>query len=409
MAKIWFCRRCGYEVPARGRCHSCGGRLERSPIDELPRLGDDEEVGYDLDGWDGEARGQLIVGLIEAGIEHRFEDEELVVAVDDEARTDDLVGAMTVGVPGDDPDAAAGPSGSEEAPPSGELAETLREDVELLAAAARRLRSDPTDMQADADIAQASAAVFAADELFAGDPDTWAAVGRVTRRLLAALGADEALEDEIRKQAAILATLVEPLLAGGLVTSPPVATAERSPGSEGAGLAGAGGEPAPSEEPESPAVSAGEAAEAVYQLPDWLPEQRAQLSLLLGTQHVPHRWRGGDLVVAESQVGRAEALFDRVDGVEGPEDDEARYRSLEELFAAADRFVGDPASASKAAAVLSAVEEADGPTPLGLDDAQWWAIRTRARTLADALEHGGNPEVAFAEATTLRDLLRALV
>jgi hypothetical protein len=109
MAKIWFCRRCGYEVPARGRCHSCGGRLERSPIDELPRLGDDEEVGYDLDGWDGEARGQLIVGLIEAGIEHRFEDEELVVAVDDEARTDDLVGAMTVGVPGDDPDAAAGP------------------------------------------------------------------------------------------------------------------------------------------------------------------------------------------------------------------------------------------------------------------------------------------------------------
>lgn len=156
-------------------------------------------------------------------------------------------------------------------------------------------------------------------------------------------------------------------------------------------------------------MSAGEAAEAVYQLPDWLPEQRAQLSLLLGTQHVPHRWRGGDLVVAESQVGRAEALFDRVDGVEGPEDDEARYRSLEELFAAADRFVGDPASASKAAAVLSAVEEADGPTPLGLDDAQWWAIRTRARTLADALEHGGNPEVAFAEATTLRDLLRALV
>ncbi len=403
MAKIWFCRTCGYEVPSRGRCHSCGGRLERSPLDELPDLGDDEEVGYDLDGWEGDARGQLIVGLIEAGIEHRFEGEELVVAVDDEARTDDLVGAMTSGAADEDRGAPASRAAGEEDASGGEADDALRAEVELLATAARRLQSDPTDMDADGDVAQASAAVFAADDFFAVDPETWAAVGRVTRRLLAALGADEALEDEIRKQAAILAALLDPVLAGGFVAGS---------GDEPEGEPGSGDEPgssSPDDSPSDPGSAAAEAGEAVYELPDWLPEQRAQLSLLLDGQRIPHRWEHGDLVLPEPQVTRAEALFDRVDGVDATEDDEARYRSLEDLFAAADRFVGDPSSAAKAAAVVAAVGQADGPTPLGLDDAQWWAIRTRARTLADALEHGGSPEVAFAEATTLRDLLRALV
>ncbi len=430
MSKIWFCRTCGYEVGARGRCHSCKGHLERSPLRELPRLHEDEEVGYDLDDWDGEARGQLIVGLIEAGIEHRFEGEEVVVAVDDETRADDLVAAITAGAVAAEPDDRAVQSAQAADGPDSDgsvdelVEEQLREEVARLAAAANRLRSDPTDMQADADVAQASAAVFAAEDFAALDPETWAAIGRVTRRLLAALGADEALEDEIRKQSGILAAL----LAG--VASPAAPAPAGATGSGGVDPAGEAGPAGGSEagdatgpgdglgDPSAPAQGDGldgaEASgvgegEAVYELPEWLPEQRAELGLLLEAEGVPHRWERGELVLPESQEARAEALFDLVEGVETPEDDEARYRSLEELFAATTRFVGDPASASKAAAVVAAVGAADGPTPLGLDDAQWWSIRTRARTLADALEHGGSPEVAFAEASTLRDLLRELV
>lgn len=442
MAKIWFCRSCGYEVPARGRCHSCGNRLERSPLEELPSMDEDEEVGYDLDGWAPSGRGRLIVDLIEAGVEHRFEDEELVVAVDDEERTDDIVAAITAEAEAESPAGSPAEGSTAEAVPAGGADrldeqgadEHLRAEVQVLAHAAQRLRVDPTDMQADADVAQASAAVFAADDFFAVDEDTWAAVGRVTRRLLGALGAEEALEDEIRKQAAILAKLLDPVFAGefaGGVTSmnddedqgaaldvPAAAGSAVGSEADGDGVAvspstetiGAGGVWVPEEGfPEDPNAVEGGRGEAVYELPDWLPEQRAQLSLLLDDEGIGHRWERGDLIVPEAEESRAEALFDRVEGVETPEDDEARYRALEELFAAVDRFVGDPGNRTKAAEVVRTVGEADGPTPLGLDDAQWWAIRTRARTLADALEHGGNREVALGEAGTLRDLLRALV
>ncbi len=386
--RVWFCRTCGYEVPSRGRCHACGNRLERSPLPELTPAGDEEdEVGYNLDGWSGPARARLIVALIEAGIEHRFEEEELVVAVDDEERTDDIVAAIVAGGPDDELPDDELPGGAlfGRTLLDGDIAEPVADDalvtgVELLRSAAYRLREDPTDMQADGDVAQASAVVFAADDFYATDRETWAAVGRVTRRLLAALGAEEALEEEIRVQAAILAKLLDPV-------SSPVPAADVSSPTDWA--------------PEE---------EAVYELPEWMPEQRAQLSVLLDEPGIPHRWQEGDLVVPSAREADVEALFDRVEAAsKGDDDDEARYRALEELFAAADRFVNDPANKTRAAEVIRAVSDADGPTPVGLDDAQWWTIRTRARTLADALEHGGSREVAFGEATTLRDLLRALV
>ena len=58
----------------------------------------------------------------------------------------------------------------------------------MLYDAANCLRTDPTDMQADGDVAEASAGVFADDDAVDIDEDTWAAIGRVTRRLLGALG-----------------------------------------------------------------------------------------------------------------------------------------------------------------------------------------------------------------------------
>ncbi|HLH46246.1 MAG TPA: hypothetical protein VKV25_03740, partial [Acidimicrobiales bacterium] len=312
------------------------------------------------------ARGRLIVALIDAGILHRFDEEDLVVTAEDEERTDDLVAGVAAG---EDLGGDAVREGS------AELDARLVEHVELLHRAAVRLQADPTDMQADGDVAQASAVVFVADGYPGADEATWSAVGRVTRRLLGALGADEALEDEIRTQAGVLRHLLDPCV----LTAPT-------------------------------AVPGSEAEESVYELPEWLPEQRADLSVLLDEAGIPHSWEGGDLVVPEAREDDVEALFDRVGGVREDEDDGVdRYHALEELFAAADRFVNDPDSKSKAADVVRAVSAADGPTPLGLDDAQWWAIRTRALTLADALESDEHLEVAFGEATTLRDLLRPIV
>src|SRR5437660_3893534 len=80
MDRMWYCRTCGYEVSSGGRCHSCGERLIESDLAELRAGEADDEVGYRLTEWDDDPRGQLIEALNTAGIHHRFEQNELVVA-----------------------------------------------------------------------------------------------------------------------------------------------------------------------------------------------------------------------------------------------------------------------------------------------------------------------------------------
>ncbi len=198
--KVWFCARCGYEVNSRGRCHSCGERLIPSPLPELDSGPEDDEVGYRLDQWDDETRGRLIQVLISGGVRHRFEEEELVILAANEAKVDRIVAQVTGALADDDED-------DEDEGDGTVTGENVARD---LYDAAKVLRQDPTDMQADVALGESSAAVFAADSLPDLDPDQLAAVGRVTRRLLGALGADEALEDEIRHQAEVLCRLLAP-------------------------------------------------------------------------------------------------------------------------------------------------------------------------------------------------------
>jgi hypothetical protein len=412
MSKIWYCPNCGYEVSSRGRCHQCRQRLVASSLPELPAGEEDDEVGYRLDSWTDRERGRLIEQLNELEILHRFEEDELVVAAEDETRVDDLVAELAANPEEDEP----GPSGSG-AP--GELGgdEATDDDqeawvgaaVRLLRDATSRLRRDPTDMLADADVAEASAAVFMVDRFGDADEETWAAVGRVTRRLLSALGADDALEDEIRSQAAVLDKLLTPLVA---------------PAAAATGVLPAAGDeqPADAEEPAEPAPELESAVaaevepandETVYELPEWLPEQRAQLGVLLDDALIGYQWDGGDLVVPAEREGEVESLFGRVGGVGGEDDDddggETRYRAIEELFAAADRLQGDPSDEVRATDVVARIKEAAGPPPIGFDEVYWFRIMTQARTLAESIESGRDEEVIAEEATALRDLLRTVV
>jgi hypothetical protein len=366
--------------------------LVASALPELPAGDEDDEVGYRLDNWTDRDRGRLIEQLNVDGILHRFEDDELVVAADDEARVDDLVEDLATR-PEDDGDHEdreqhhetdeGGYDGAWTVAPAGEGAlgagadDSMLAGMRLLADAAERLRRDPTDMHADADVAEASAAVFLADGISGADEETWAAVGRVTRRLLSALGADEALEDEIRSQAAILEKLLAPLV----------------------------GEPTPA----GPEGGAGDETE--YELPEWLPEQRAHLGLLLDDAGISYEWDGDDLVVPADREADVERLFERVGGPSDEDDDdgESRYRALEELFAAADRLAGDPADEQRAADTVVRIEEAAGPVPIGLDEIQWFHIMTLARALSEAIRSGGDEHAIGEQAGTLRDLLRAVV
>ncbi len=435
--KVWYCGNCGYEVASRGRCHSCGERLVASPLPELESGPDDDEVGYRLDMWDDPTRARLIEALINAGVRHRFEEEELVILAVDEAEVDQLVARVTGAVSdnryegyedGDEEESAEGGEGADEdgAVVAGQLYD-----------AAKRLSDDPTDMTADAALSEASVAVFALDYIPGMDEDHLAAVGRVTRRLLGALGADEALEDDIRHQAEVLCRLIAPsaggtqeaeqearalarlevgaaekgrivalpqsdvtpggemgaadLSAADLSTGEGEATAEAAspvnaaPDGDGAGSgaltlaadqdqldgdqlaavdlseAGAGDveEEAVAVEEDAVAVEADvdefadeefedeegdeveDSGELVYELAEWLPEQRVELSMLLESAGIPYNWDASDLTVAEEHEDEVDGLFEQVHGTVD-EDDEARYHSIEELFGAVGRLANDP-------------------------------------------------------------------
>ncbi len=384
MTSIWYCTQCGYEVDRGGKCHNCKEPLVPSPLDELSE-GEVDEVGYRLGDWDDAARGQLIHQLVESSIRHRFEGDELVVAEDDEPEVDQLM-AKSSGTPSGDP-------AEETTEP--ELDPATVTAIEGLYDAARRLRTDPTDMVADSDLAESAAGVFGLDDLYGADRDTWSAVGRVTRRLLGALGSEEALEGEIGAQAAILCRLLDPVIAR-------LHQAEA----------------ATSEEAEEEEERREDHQELIYELPDWLPEERAQLSLLLDGDGIAHEWEDSDLVVPEADEAAVERLFDQVERApaEGglaaaPEgaDDEAEYQALSDLFGAADRLAGDPADNRKRGELLDVASVVDDwRAPFGMTEDEWWRIRSRARAARESINADDDGAVAQ-NAAVLRNLLRGFV
>jgi hypothetical protein len=390
-----------------------------NPIDE------DDEVGYRIGEWEDWERGRLIVALNDLEILHRFEEEELVVAAEDEARVDDLVSELTsrpAEESGDSGDRDAYLGGGVSEPAETAEDEALTSSVRALAHAAGRLRADPTDMQADADVAEASTAIFFSDGYPGMDEETWAAVGRVTRRLLSVLGAEEAMDDAIRSEASVLAKLLEPAVEDGPGPQSMVAAggdAHVESGVDGAAAPASDeedvedledGEDAGDGEDEG---AADEESQTVYELPDWLPEQRVQLGILLEQAGIDYEWELDDLVVPSEREGDVEALFAQVGGPLGAEGDddggEARYHAIEELFAATGRLAGDPGDEERAAAVLSWVEEVDGPPPLGMDEVHWLRIMNRAHGLSQAIEEGVTTDLIRDEAAALHSLLRTVV
>lgn len=377
---------------------------------ELASGPDDDEVGYRVVDWTDRDRGQLIVRLNDMGIEHRFEEDELVIDAADEARVDDLVAMLgETAEAGLAESSGSGPPTTLEAAhswagegdlvaadPDDELdAEDQVDDVDddfaatvrLLADGATRLRVDPTDMQADADVAEASAGVFMVDRYGPFDEEGWSAIGRVTRRLLSALGADEALEEDIRKEASVLEKLLAPL----------------------------GATPTARQLDEGGATSSGGREERTeYELADWQPDQRAELSILLDGKGIIHEWDGDDLLVPSSREDEVEALFDQVGGSEGDEEDddadERRYQAVAELFAACGRLSADPTDGGRQDNVLRWIDLSEGPALLGLNEVDWLRIRSRARALAAAIEEEEQePNDIFEMANQLHDLLRSVV
>lgn len=403
-SSIWYCPTCGYEVRGRGgKCHNCRQPLIESPLPALAEGETDDEVGYNLDEWEDAARGELIAALIEHGLRHRFEGDEMVVAAEDEDEVDNLIARLgTEGDPGDPDDAGPG------------------EVLTRLLDASRRLEVDPTDMIADGDLAEAAAGVFAIDAVWGVDAETWAAIGRVTRRLLGALGADEALEEEIATSSSLLTRMLVDLegkvrgFGAPVVDEPATGTPDTTGTPRTAGTSGSKAEEAAAHRPSETEPASGEEDEMVYELDDWRPEERAQISILLEKGMIPYQWEGSDLVVKATHDEAVEGILAEVTrsaaASTNEADDETRYLLMSDLFGAADRLASDPENEVKQEDVVVLATMVQGwATPFAISDDEWWKIRLRAADLAESIDHHGSRTVIEDGAANLRDLLRKFV
>jgi hypothetical protein len=139
-----------------------------------------------------------------------------------------------------------------------------------------------------------------------------------------------------------------------------------------------------------------------------LPEQRVELSILLESAGLAYNWDGPDLTVAEDHEVEVDGLFEQVHGLLD-DDDEARYRSIEELFGSVDRLANDPGDDERREAFLSAVGAVELPTPVGVDDAYWWRVRSQGHVVVGALENNARDEDVAREAALLAEMLHEMV
>ena len=156
--------------------------------------------------------------------------------------------------------------------------------------------------------------------------------------------------------------------------------------------------------------------ELIYELVEWSPEMRNELSLVLEREEIAHEWEGDDLVVAAAVEEQVDGLIDQMEQGEelspAPEDvdDEAEYNLLSDLFVAADRLANSPADLALCGDLVDAAGPARSmPVPFGVDENSWRVIQQHASSLVDAIEVEEPDDVVGERARILSDLLRAYV
>lgn len=155
----------------------------------------------------------------------------------------------------------------------------------------------------------------------------------------------------------------------------------------------------------------------VYELGEWAPEERARLALMLEAEGIAHQWDGDELLVADAEEERVDAVLDQVefpdalDPVDDEGDDEERYLVVSDLFVVMDRLANaTKAEVELAAEAIAAVEAMLAiPRPFGIDEPDWSEVRRRGAAIAEALQSEEDDDRIIDEAGVLRDLLRRFV
>ena len=157
-----------------------------------------------------------------------------------------------------------------------------------------------------------------------------------------------------------------------------------------------------------------EAEKVVYEVAEWTPEGRADLTDALAEEGVRYVFDDmGDLVVQAVDEDRVDTIVDELTDGEDEAEEEGPVASdvLSELFVAADKLRKSPHDAK---AIRRAIEEATAvikmSPPYGFERRTWAQVGLRAGALRNLLEGDGAEDEAVVEAAEeLRELLHPMV
>ena len=154
--------------------------------------------------------------------------------------------------------------------------------------------------------------------------------------------------------------------------------------------------------------------EVGYDLDDWGPAERDELTAALRAERVAFEWRDDEIVVPERWADLAEELIDAIDHPDAldleDDADDGGAELLGNLYVAADVLSGDPTSSGAVIEILELAHRlADQRAPYGVDGAAWAAIVEKVGALSGLLEADADGDDVQAVAGDVRSLLRPLV
>lgn len=184
-----FCPGCGAEYgPDVAVCPECGMLLDT-----------ENALVYEMDGWEQGERDAIDALLVEGGIAHRWEGDDLLVPEECEDRVDALMDRVEF------PDALEAVEGEEEDDVDDEAVYAVMSD--LFVAADRLAGERIVDVEMAGELVTATAAASNSPPPYGVEPASWKQVQQLAEGIVAALEA-EADDEMVTREAASLRDLL---------------------------------------------------------------------------------------------------------------------------------------------------------------------------------------------------------
>jgi len=148
-----------------------------------------------------------------------------------------------------------------------------------------------------------------------------------------------------------------------------------------------------------------------WELDEWTPDARAELTTALIESGIAHKWEQTVLLVASAVEGEVEEILDEIennneisddddDDSDDDDDDDANVadtKVLGQLSALAQRISRNPSDANSIRTLERLLEEIDGANAPGeMSDSVWRQVKDLANQIEDALVGGAQPDESTA-------------